>query len=201
MRSSFIAVLAIAALYPAATAFATTGVSLVGVSIDPSEAYSGQQVTITVVANRTGSGCTNNWGYTKFFLDGNQIGTSTIDAFTGTGFSTSTFQFPATGGGEVEAELWSGAEDFAPANGVPDCTDTFIDSGSVVLEIKAAEESSKKVYSATSGGGGLCNPASGHPECQHPANFAYFAQKNKADEASLYQQLADALQKWLAMLQ
>lgn len=204
-------ILALAA--PVAAFAAVSQVSIVSVALDPSDAQPGQQVTLTVVADKTSvsGGCTNNWGYTKIFLDGNQIGTSTVDSFAGTGTTSDQFVFNAPtyeGSFDILVEVWSGAEDFAPADSTPDCADELLDDATVELDVAATDTSSsqKKAYTGPTGGGGICHPKTGYPECMQPANYAFYgltpgAEVKQAMEIALLNQLVAALQKWVALLQ
>lgn len=155
MKSVVSLLLAFGVIAPAA-AFAS--VDAVSVSVAPNPAETGQQVTVSVEAQKSGSGCNNNWGYTKVFADGVQIGTTTLNSFTGSGTTTDSFTHTFNTAGDVliAVEAWSGAEDFSPQDGNPDCSDTLLGSDDVTLKVKNPEpKSSSKSSSSVSGGGGF----------------------------------------------
>lgn len=138
---------------------AFAAVTDVNVSVSPNPAEEGQQVTVTIEAQKSGNGCNNNWGYTKVFADGVQIGTTTLNSFTGSGTTTDTFThtFNTAGDKLIAVEAWSGAEDFSPQDGNPDCTDTLLGSDDVTLDVNAVEppSSPSPTQTSTSGGGGF----------------------------------------------
>lgn len=137
---------------------ALASVDYTGMVLDPNPAETGQAVSVSVEAQKSGSGCDNNWGYTKVFVDGVQVGTTTLGSFTGSGTTTDSFDlgaFNTKGDRTVDVELWSGAEDFTPPDGNPDCADTLLASDSAVLKVNDAPEPSKPSSGSVSGGGGF----------------------------------------------
>lgn len=139
---------------------ASASVDLTSTTLTPDPAETGQSVSVSIEAQKTGAGCDNNWGYTKVFVDGVQVGTTTLDSFTGSGTTTDSFNlgsFATAGDRVIDVELWSGAEDFSPADGNPDCADTLLDSDSVTLDVDAPAPSNSggsQSSGSTSGGGG-----------------------------------------------
>lgn len=152
--TKLLGILAVLAMTAPASAFAA--VTLQTVTATPSTVEEGQTITISVEALRSGSGCDNNWAYTKYLLDGPQIGTTTVGAFSGSGSTTDTFTFTASGVGShtLRAELWSGEEDFNNGGASPDCSDVRMDKGTVQFIVVAAPSAPSQPSSGTTGGGG-----------------------------------------------
>jgi heat shock protein HslJ len=161
MKNTFAALVLAAIVAPASAFAATSQVSFSAATLSPDEPEAGQQVTLTVIGDKTSSsgGCTNNWGYTKVYVDGNLEGQTTLNSFTGSGTVSDSITFGAGNSGDksVLIEIWSGEEDFAPADGIADCADELLDSTTLTLEVKAPAVSgpSTKAVSTISGGGGF----------------------------------------------
>lgn len=139
--------------------FASASVNITSVTVTPDPVEEGQTVTVAVEGVKSGSGCNNNWGYTKYFVDSVQVGTSTLNSFSGTGTTTDSFDFTASGVGSHtwSVEVWSGEEDFNNGGQSPDCYDTplFNDSGSFTVEEVPSSGGSSSSGSTISGGGGM----------------------------------------------
>lgn len=100
-------------------------VSPVSVNVTPNPVVAGEDVTLEVTVNKTGSACENNWHATKVYLDGDSspIAEETHASWTGTG----NVMFPIT----FTAPLTAGAHSFVVE---------IIGGGEIINDVQCPEE-------------------------------------------------------------
>lgn len=189
------------ALFPSATFAAVT---INSVTLTPNPVEEGSSVNVEIEVQRSGSGCTNNWGSTDIVLNG---ATSTfsygpLDFTQGSGVSTSTHSVQApnvAGDYDLTVIVYRGNE----VN--PNNCDTSIveDTATETLEVEAIPAPSAPAAVSYGGGGGMCHPNTGYPECQSAAHFRFHGLTPSFGAVNmdvLFQKLA-LLQKAISLLE
>lgn len=169
--------------------FAThAAVSFDGAVLVEDTVIEGADVTVEVEYTKSGSGCDNNVGRVEVTVDGTTY-TESINSFTGSGTATSSVEFPAPGTPgdyDVFVELFTGEEDFSPADGTPDCSDASLGDDTLQLHVEAkpAPSNDDDNERTTSYGGILpCGILGGGAWCSSDPAIKQFVKNLRYSEA------------------